>query len=278
MTPFRSRIRGRALAGALLLLASGACTPPAKPPGAAEPPLVRVTAHEFAFGLPDTLPAGLVRIRLVNDGGYWHHALFSRLDSTQTAAGFLAEIRAGKDFPAGAVDVGGTPLCVPGDSSENVLRFEPGRYVALCTSSGGGTWHAAAGMVTGFTVVARAGAATREPQAAFTLVMNDSTFVLPDTLPAGRHWVRVENASRKWEECDILRLEPGRSVHEYRAWRRDEHLGLPRVATPVGGVADCRPGIVQWTLADLRPGRHVLVGEMPGDTAHYRYVEVVDAK
>lgn len=269
-------LRLACLGAALLAPALTGCAP-ATPP-AAEPPLVRITAHEFAYGMPDTLPAGWVRVRVVNDGGFWHHALFSKLDSTQTAAGYLAEIRAGKDFPSGATDVGGTPLLVPGDSSESVVHLEPGRYVAMCTSSGGGTWHVAAGMLAGFTVVARPGPAAAEPRADLSLVMTDSTFEMPDTLTAGKRWVRVENRSRKWEECDILRLEPGATVESYRAWRKVEHLGTPRVATPVGGVADCVPGVVQWTLADLRPGRHLLVCDMPGDSTHFRYVEVVPAK
>jgi hypothetical protein len=231
---------------------------------------VRITAHEFAFGIPDTLPAGLVRVRVVNDGGFWHHALFAKLDSTQTRDGYLNEIRAGADFPSGATDMGGTPLLVPGDSSETVLSFTPGRWVALCTSSGGGTWHVAAGMLAAFTVV--------EPHADLTLVMNDSAFELPGTLEAGRRWVRVENRGLKWHECDILRLEPGRTVDDYRAWRRVEHLGTPPVAVPVGGVADFIPGVVNWTLADFRPGRHLLICDMPGDSLHYRYVEVVAAK
>lgn len=265
---------GPAIAVAVAL---GACAKSAPPQH--EPPLVRITAHEFAYDMPDTLPAGLVRVRVVNDGGYWHHALFARLDSMQTAEGYLKEIRAGADFPSGATDMGGTPLIVPGDSSESVLSFTPGRWIALCTASGGGMWHVAAGMLAPFVVVADPAAAPASPPASdVTLVMNDSTFVVPDTLVAGTRWLRVENRGRRWHECDILRLEPGTGFADYVAWRRTEHLGRPRVATPVGGVADFGPGVVIWTRTEFRPGPHLFVCDMPGDSAHHRIVEVVAAR
>ncbi len=264
------------LAAALLL--TGCATPPERTP-ALPAGLVRLTTHEFEILMPDTLPAGLVRVRVVNDGAYWHHALFTQLDSTQTADGYVAELRKGVDFPGGAIDRGGTPLIAPGDSSETILRLSPGRWVALCTASGGGTWHAAAGMARGFAVVERPGrAAVTEPADALPLILRDDGFEFPDTLVAGPRWVRVENHGVRWHECDILRLEPGRTAADYRAWRARERPDLPRVATPVGGVADYVAGETVWSLADFRPGRHLLVCDMPGDSLHHRTFEVIAAR
>jgi hypothetical protein len=240
--------------------------------------MVRIVAREFTFAMPDTLPAGLVHVRFVNEGRFWHHALFSRLDSTQSPSGYLAEIREGKDFPSGAIDFGGPPLCKGGDSAEVIVRFNPGRWVALCTSSGGGFWHVAAGMLDSFVVVP--GGRQRsvdEPTSDLTLVMRDDGFSFPDTVKPGRRWIRIEDRGARWHECDILRIEPGKTIADYRAWRHVEHLGSPPPAVPVGGCGDFIPGTVQWSLTDFRPGRYLFVCDMPGDSAHWREVAVAEA-
>ena len=48
-------------------------------------PLVRLVAHDYAFEAPARAAAGMVRIRLVNRGQHWHHALLVRLDGTTAA-------------------------------------------------------------------------------------------------------------------------------------------------------------------------------------------------
>lgn len=258
----------RAAAWALVVTAVGvlSCSPPAP-----EPRLLRIAGHEFAFTMPDTIPAGLVRVRFVNDGGFWHHALFAKLDSTQTAEGYLAAIRAGADFPPGAVDHGGPPLTVPGDSVDHVMTFTPGRWVALCTASGGGVWHVAAGMCKGFVVTAQPpGRAAIPPMHDLELIMNDTGFVFPNTVRPGTRWVRIENRGRRWHECDILRFVPGKGFADDRAWRPVEHLGTPAPGRPVGGTADFIPGDVQWSRVRFEPGVHELVCEMPGDSTHHR--------
>lgn len=253
----------------------GACTTRAK----REPPLLRLVAHEFDFGLPRRIPEGLTRVRLVNDGGYWHHALFARLDSTQTPEGYLKEIRAGADFPSGAVDIGGPPLTTPGDSSDLVMRFTPGRWIVLCTASGGGVWHVAMGMLASFEVVADASAPeVSEPRTNLTLVMTDETFEFPDSLPPGERWVRIENHGARWHECDILRLAPGQGLEDYVRWREQDHQMTEAPAAPVGGCSDFGPGVRQWSLVDFQPGRHLLVCDMPGDSTHWREFVVGSAR
>ncbi len=249
-----------------------------RPVAPSEPPLVRFTAHEFEFGLPDTVPAGLVRVRLVNDGTLWHAALFVRLDSTQTPEGYLREIRAGSEFPSHAVDFGGHALTAPGDSADVVMRFEPGRWLAMCSANGGGAWHVRLGMVDGFVVAARATASDAPPPDDGTLVMRDGSFEFPDSLTPGVRWVRIENHGQRWHEVDVLRLEPGKDKSSYERWRTVEHQMLPGPCTPIGGAADFGPGVVQWSRMDLRPGRHMMVCDMPGDSAEVRYFEVTGAR
>src|SRR5213596_276554 len=61
-----------------------ACGRPA--PRAARPSLVTITATDYAFGMPDTIPAGLTTFRLVNQGKELHHASLVRLGAGKSAA------------------------------------------------------------------------------------------------------------------------------------------------------------------------------------------------
>ena len=266
-----------ALASSLTMIALLAgCSHRPAPAPRREARVLRMTAHEFQFGLPAKVPAGLTHVRLVNDGGYWHHALFARLDSTQSVEGYLAQIRAGADFPSGAVDMGGPALTRPGDSTDLVMNLTPGRWAVLCTASGGGTWHVQLGMIAPLEVepVAR-GDEPSEPPADLTLVMTDSTFEFPDTLAPGIHWVRIENRGTRWHECDILRLAPGKTIADDRHWRTVDHQLTPAPSTPVGGCSDFGPGVVQWSLVTFEAGHHLMVCDMPGDEKHVRKFEVV---
>ena len=75
----------RRLALASLALAAACTRPPA-----AGPNVVTITTTEYAFGMPDTLPAGLTAFRLVNQGKELHHASLVRLGGGKTAADFQA--------------------------------------------------------------------------------------------------------------------------------------------------------------------------------------------
>ena len=67
---------------------------PAAPPAPPPPHALTIRAKDFAFTMPDTVPAGVTTITLVNDGPDVHHAEFIRLDSGHTAADFAAGMKA----------------------------------------------------------------------------------------------------------------------------------------------------------------------------------------
>jgi hypothetical protein len=159
------------------------------------------------------------------------------------------------------------------------MRFTPGRWVVLCTASGGGVWHVAMGMLAPFHVLASTAVpAPREPASELTLTMTDTGFEFPEVVTPGERWVRIENHGARWHECDILRLEPGRSLADYLRWREEDHQMTAAPARPVGGSSDFGPGVVQWSLVDLRPGHHWIVCDMPGDSMHRREFEVRGAR
>src|SRR3989441_13368192 len=69
-----------------------ACGRPA--PRVAGPSLITITATDYTFGMPDTIPAGLTTFRLVNQGKELHHASLVRLGEGKTAADFQAGLAA----------------------------------------------------------------------------------------------------------------------------------------------------------------------------------------
>src|SRR5439155_21864912 len=79
----------------LLVASFAACAACARPaPQAAGPNVVTITATDYAFGAPDTIPAGLTTLRLVNQGKELHHASLVRLGDGKTIADFQAGLQA----------------------------------------------------------------------------------------------------------------------------------------------------------------------------------------
>src|SRR5439155_1586797 len=141
----------------LLVVSFAACTACARPaPQAAAPNLVTITATDYAFGAPDTIPAGLTTLRLVNQGKELHHASLVRLGNGKTIADFQAGLQAheivitaltpGKtlqDFiaweqggekgplPTG-VWLGGVTALEAGGHAQFTATLAPGNYLILC--------------------------------------------------------------------------------------------------------------------------------------------------
>src|SRR5947199_5634014 len=139
--------RRLALAGAACAVA---CGRPA--PRAAGPSFVTITATDYAFGGPDTLPAGLTTFRLVNQGKELHHANLVRLGEGKTVADFQAGLAAAMKNhtppPIWMGFAGGPNAVTLGDTGEATQMLEPGSYVfACCTPSPGGVPHVIKGIL-----------------------------------------------------------------------------------------------------------------------------------
>jgi len=122
------------------------------------PPLVIITATDYGFTLPDTLPAGPVRLRLVNRGGEPHDAVVTRLRPGAEAPGSAErpdDWMRGDVLPGWSDDPGVPGTVLPGHSAEAVVTLKAGRYVVACyVESPGGVMHVMKGMAREFEVVA----------------------------------------------------------------------------------------------------------------------------
>lgn len=247
------RLLAAALAGALLT----ACDGP--PP----PKLLRLEARELRFKLPAEVPAGPVRVRLVNRDPVWHEASLLRFtDTTRTLDDYIAATRAGNEYPAFAEDLGGVSFLAPGDSAEVLVELQAGRYAVIC-------WHrdhVMQGMGASFTVTGEV------PPDAFhaggaEVRLADGT--IPALAPVrGRQVLRVTNAGLAEHELAILRLEPGRTLAGFMAWRAAGEAGTPPALT-VAGTAALAPGREIWVIVPWVPGRYVMVCLLEDGEGHF---------
>src|SRR5436853_7850502 len=86
-------------------------------PPAPGPSVVTITATDYAFGGPDTIPAGLVTLRLVNVGKEPHQAGLVRIDSGKTGTAVEAALESPGPPPAWMVFVGGPDVVPAGDTA-----------------------------------------------------------------------------------------------------------------------------------------------------------------
>jgi hypothetical protein len=253
-------VRDSALTASVALAHGLGCAPPAS-----DPPLLRVVAHDYAFAAPVRAASGLTRVRLVNQGARWHHALLVRLDSTSAQA-YVAGVQAGDSLPTGATDVGGPPLVPAGDSVEVLLELQPGRYLLTCWTSGGTRApHIKHGMARELVVDSAPASGARHPDADVVVRMEDHAFSVSPHLRAGTLMIQVENVGRDYHELDVVRLAPGASGADYWAWKRAHQIG-PAPGVPVGGTSDFGRDGRTWFVARLTPGRYLLICDMHAES------------
>jgi uncharacterized cupredoxin-like copper-binding protein len=236
--------------------------------GSAAAPLVTITAHDYGFQLPATVPAGPVRLELVNQGRELHHTQLMRLAPGKTVAAFQAAIAAGHEqFPDWAVPMGGPNGVEPGDRFTTVQVLPPGEYVVLCIiPSPDGVLHLAKGMMASFRAAAVEGALRAAPasRADVTYRLRDYSFTGTGRITPGRRTIRVVNDAEQWRELVLARLEPGKTAHDLLTWAQS--FQGPPPGRFVGGVSGLARGEEAVMAFDFTPGSYVLLCFMPDAT------------
>jgi hypothetical protein len=233
-------------------------------------PLVVIHARDFTFDLPDTLPAGSVRLRLVNEGATPHHAVLTRLEEGRAAGDYLSGVAAflrGGEFPGWADDPGGPGLVMPGDSAEVTVTLAPGHYLLACyVTTPTGATHLQKGMVREFEVAAIPGAlSVAPPTADVTIELMDYTFRLSSPIMAGNHWIHVVNQGPQEHEVQFVRIEPGHTPEEATAWIEGGMQG-PAPFRLEGGLAGISPGRDGYLRQVFVPGDYLLLCFVPDQT------------
>jgi len=235
------------------------------PPRAAGSNLVTITATDYAFAMPDSIPAGLTTFRLINQGKELHHASLVRLGAGKTAADFQAGLAAAMQShappPAWMAFVGGPNAVTLGDTASATQVLEPGSYVFVCwIPSLDGVPHVMKGMMHPLMVTAGPGGPTdAEPAADVTIKLTDYDFQLSQPLTAGRHVVRVDNVVAQGHEVVIAALAPGKSLKDFIAWEAGGEKGPLPTGQWLGGVTTLDVGGHAQFTTTLAPGNYLLL-------------------
>jgi hypothetical protein len=264
------RTLSRCMLAFLGVLGCAAASPPSSGPADAstastKAALVRVVARDFAFDSAHSVPAGLVAIRLVNEGRAIHMLGIERLDSGKTAADVYQAVVGNK--PTNWLSaVGGPGAVSPGDSVTQYAVLEPGTYSMVCWwPDPTGKEHIMSGMITTLTVTGQTAGAPVEPAPDIYLRARDYAIVTTGAFTAGHHVFRLDNDGPQEHDITILRVLPGKTGAEIDRWLLKPDMRNAPVEA-VGGVV----GISRWAhaefAADLKPGNYLILCMVPDAT------------
>jgi hypothetical protein len=235
---------------------SGTATAEAQPPAAEPAPnVVTITATNYKFDAPDSIPAGLTTIRLVDDAGL-HHAELLRLGDGKTVADLEKALKQPGPPQPWIIPAGGpNPPHPNGGVAEVTQTLVPGNYAIICfVPDADGKPHFVKGMVRPLTVTASTATSAPEPTADVTVTMSDYSYKFSTPLTAGKHVIRIDNAGPQFHELFLARLAPGKTAGDLATWV-DKQVGPPP-AEPLGGVAALPAGGHAYIPVDLTPGQY----------------------
>ena len=228
------------------------------------PNVVTITATDYAFSAPDTIPAGLTTFRMPNQGREPHQAVIAGVNGRSFEEIEAAMLKEGPipdwlTFPAGP------GVVIGGDSANATGNVVPGNYLIMCfIPSPDGKLHVQKGMFRRLLVTAapQGTPAAAEPKADLTVTLSDYAFALSAPLTAGTHTLRVENAGPQLHEITFEQLAPGKTLADWQRWMAAGMRGEP-VTKPAGGFIGPDKGKTGWVTVTLAPGNYLLTCHVP---------------
>ncbi len=243
--------------------------------------VVDVSAGEFFFKAPDTIPSGLTTFRLrqvglvvdrlragatgrdmVADKGDdtrgAHMLWVVRLDSGKTMADLYAAAQTGARTTGWAKQLGGPAFALPPGTSNATLDLEAGNYVLVCyigsARADRARYHFLNGMSRSLTVTASKGGRARASRPDVVgRITGNGTVQLSEPIGAGRRVIRVENATDKSFEFKFQRVPAGQTAKEFLAATGGAGPGIPW-----GGLSDVPARDTLTTTMDFTPGEYIL--------------------
>lgn len=275
---------------------------PAADPAAAVPPVVEVTAVDYAFQMPAELPSGWTTFRFANEGAEEHFMSLWKLPEGKTIEDYLNEVAGafgqaytvlveggtkdeanavlGAAIPAWYAEVvpmGGPGFLSPGRVGETTVRLEPGTYIVECyVKTPDGLFHGELGMIQQITVTADSTGAA-EPTGDVEVVLTNAAIEAPATLGVGAHTVAVRFAEQPevglGNDVHLVRLEEDTDLEAVARWMDWMNLDGLRAPAPVeflGGVQERPAGDAAYFSFDVGAGQYGWVSEPAGRMVEIR--------
>lgn len=231
--------------------------------------LVEVVAENYAFTVPETVPAGLVTFSLTNAGSEPHAAQLYRLNDGITLGKFQGGMNAGIAVERSLATVVGGPANVDaGDTAPIVnMVLEPGTYAVVCwVPDSAGVPHVFLGMVASFEVTGEVGPTVSLPAAEGTFELVDYEIGVPDDFD-GTGTFQVVNQGGEWHELVFAEIKEGSTVEEVVADINRGKQQFPASFASRGGVMGLEVGGGEATIdLDLDDGRYVIFCSIPSSS------------
>lgn len=243
---------------------------------------IHVTATSYKFtGLPATVPAGQVKLEVVNRAADdEHEAQLLKLADGKTLADLKAAISGGAlqgQPPSWVQPVGGLDEEDPGKTESWTGTLAPGYYVLGCflPDDSGQKVHAQDGMIASFRVTGSLSDKTHNVVGGKSVRFSDSAFRLP-LLSAGTHELVLRNSSNQPQDLIIARLQPGKTAAALLKEMSQPSEAHPKSADLLGGASVGPHSTVTYGFTPLVAGQRYVVA----DTAHIQdgWVRTVTVK
>lgn len=232
---------------------------------AAVPAVYTIVAKDFSYEAPDTITAGMVTLRLVNQGPELHHVQILKLDDGKTAADLeagLKQMKPDSPPPPWVHEVAGPNSPVPGGEQSVTQDLAPGNYVLICfIPSADKVPHAMKGMMKALTIVPATSANAAAPTADITVKMTDYAWTVTPELTAGAHVLKIENEAAQAHELFIAQLAPGKTVADLAKWVGE--MKGPPPGKPIGGITGMMKGTTVYVPVNLEPGEYGMYCFLP---------------
>lgn len=288
----------------LALLAPLACQPAdsgeEEASAETEAHVVTVTATDFEFDMPKTLPSGWNSFRFVNESDEQEHFfVLWKLPEGRTFAEYRTDVvegfgdvwerydageltreealqALGEELPAWFFEelqaAGGAALTEPGRTSRVTLKLEPGAYAVECyVKTPQGTFHGERGMIRALTVTDDSTGAA-PPEADVELTLSNYEIETSGELRVGTQTVAVHVTDTPeglvTHDINLFRIDREATTDEIVAWMDWMDLEQFRAPAPgisMGGMEHLMAGDTGYLTVELEPGRYAWVSEGYGE-------------
>ena len=230
---------------------------------------VDIQATEFAFVMPDTIPAGVTTLHIQNIGGMPHFIELQTVSDGKTDE----DIQALLDDPKGESPTWLKPAPIPnigllsaGQSTDVTVNLPAGTYAAFCwMPDTNGTEHAFLGMHKVFQVTGTGTDAT-PPTGDFAVTSGDGGTVVPDTIPSGVQTISYGNTTSKPAEINVARILVDEPIEQVKkdvdAWFGSGYSGSSPVDF-LGGLSSIPANTENagTTTINFTPGVYAFIGK-----------------
>ena len=207
---------------------------------------VSFTAVDYGFNGPESIPAGMTGITLVNEGQDLHHQQLLKLPEGMTAEELLTGFQSGEVGPEtpGLLAAGGVGALGPGVTGTATMNLEAGNYVMVCfIPDANSVPHLALGMAKPLNITEATGPLAAEPAPDLDIGMIEFEFEVSAPISAGTQTILVTNDGEQEHEAFLVQLAPGATAQDFVAAFEPD--------APPGRVAD------RWcTSSCTRHARH----------------------